>query len=168
MWGLTSSRKQANTIESIAPFVAKIKEKFPRAGAADIRKKLRLQYEIKAPKQVSISTRSSDDYYSTIIQLNRPLILSYLHETEPQQVEARRKKKFKRQRFYAAGVNHLWAFDQHDKFKRFGLYFHLCIEPYCGMLIWLMVWWSNSNPRLWSKQYINAARRVGGTFIFLF
>lgn len=92
----------------------------------------------------------------------RPLILSYLHETEPQKVEARRKKQFKRQRFFAAGVNHLWAFDQHDKFKRFGLFLHLGIEPFCGLLVWLVVWWSNSNPRLWSKQYIDAARRLGG------
>lgn len=97
----------------------------------------------------------------------RPLILEYLHETEPHAVAGRLKKKFKRNRFYAAGVNHLWAFDQHDKFKRFGLFFHLCIDPFCGFLLWLTVWWSNSNPRLWAREYINAARRINGESLFL-
>ena len=50
LWGLTSSRKQANTIESIAPFVQQIKDKFPNAGAADIRQKLQVRHGIKASK----------------------------------------------------------------------------------------------------------------------
>ena len=50
LWGLSSSRKQANTIESIAPFVQQIKDKFLNAGAADIRQKLRVRHGIKASK----------------------------------------------------------------------------------------------------------------------
>ena len=50
LWGLSSSRKQANTIESIAPFVQQIKDKFQNAGGADIHQKLHVQHGIKASK----------------------------------------------------------------------------------------------------------------------
>lgn len=50
LWGLTGTKKQGHTKESIAPFITAIKRKFPEAGAPDIQKKLRLLYEIKASK----------------------------------------------------------------------------------------------------------------------
>ncbi|KAF7798226.1 hypothetical protein EIP86_009443 [Pleurotus ostreatoroseus] len=89
-------------------------------------------------------------------------IIYYLRLTEPQAVLIRRGKGFVRKRFYAAGVNHIWAFDQHDKWKRFGLFFHLGTEPYSSYLLWIRVWWTNSNPRFVMSLYSNTIREVGG------
>ena len=49
-WGLEGTQKQAYTIDTIAPFINAIKRKFVNAGFPDIRKKLRMWYQIKAPQ----------------------------------------------------------------------------------------------------------------------
>ena len=80
----------------------------------------------------------------------------------PADVQARSAGRIRRRVFYAAGVNHIWALDQHDKWKRFGLRLHIGVETFTGFILWLTIWWSNSNPKLVAWQYIDAARRVGG------
>jgi hypothetical protein len=56
------------------------------------------------------------------------------------------------------------CFDQHDKWKRFGLWLHLGIEPYSGRILWLKIWWTNRNPKLVTSYYLNACRHAGGKF----
>ena len=92
----------------------------------------------------------------------RDLILKYNRATDPIGVAARKAGRIRRRVFYAAGVNHVWAFDQHDKWKRYGLRLHLGIEPFAGFLLWLIVWWTNSDPKLVSREYFRAARKYGG------
>ena len=87
--------------------------------------------------------------------------------TDPVGVAARRAGRIRRRVFYAAGVNHIWAFDQHDKWQRFGLRLHLGIEPFAGFLLWLIVWWTNSNPKLVAREYFRAAREYGGMYLFI-
>src|SRR5260221_2937468 len=60
----------------------------------------------------------------------REVIRKYLKITEPEKVAARIGNGLIRRAFYAAGVNHFWAMDQHDKWKRFGLFLHGCIEGF--------------------------------------
>ena len=88
--------------------------------------------------------------------------------TEPEAVGFRKQKRFRRKRFWAAGVMDILTFDQHDKWKRFGLWLHLGLDPYCGRLAWLKVWWCNRNPRLIASYYIEAGRKVGGVSETLF
>jgi len=95
------------------------------------------------------------------------LILDYNKATDPVGVAARRAGRIRRRVFYAAGVNHIWAFDQHDKWQRFGLRLHLGIEPFAGFLLWLIVWWTNSNPKLIAREYFRAAREYGGMYLFI-
>ena len=60
-------------------------------------------------------------------------------------------------------MNDIWAVDQHDKWKyKFGLAFHLGTEPVTGRLLWLKVWWTNSNPRLILSYYLEAVSEAGG------
>ena len=92
----------------------------------------------------------------------RKLVLDYNRKTDPAGVAARRAGCIRRRAFIAAGVNHIWAFDQHDKWKRFGLKLHLGIEPFTGFLLWIIVWWTNSDPKLVCREYLRAARRYGG------
>ena len=86
----------------------------------------------------------------------------YLKLTEPEAVAFRKRKSFKRKRFWAAGVMDIWTCDQHDKWKRFGLWLHLGLDPYCGRIVWLKIWWSNCNPRLIAKYYIEAGCKNKG------
>jgi hypothetical protein len=94
--------------------------------------------------------------------MHREVIRQYLKCTEPDKVAARLGNVAIRRTFYAAGVNHFWAMDQHDKWKRFGLFWHGCVDGFSGKILWLVIWWTNSNPRFVCAQYVKAVRTVGG------
>ena len=95
----------------------------------------------------------------------RTIIQRYLKAVEPDQVAQRKANRLVRCTFYAVGVNHFWAMDQHDKWKRFGLFWHGCVDGFTGKILWLVVWWTNSNPRFVCVQYLDAVRGIGGTFL---
>ncbi|EGN95132.1 hypothetical protein SERLA73DRAFT_21814, partial [Serpula lacrymans var. lacrymans S7.3] len=63
--------------------------------------------------------------------------------------------------FWTAGVNELWCFDQHNKWRRFQLFFHVGIEPFSGYVLWLKVWWTNHNPCLICRWYCDIVERLG-------
>jgi hypothetical protein len=86
--------------------------------------------------------------------------------TDRQGVLARKANRLKRRIFHAAGVNHIWAMDQHDKWQRFGLRLHVGLEPFSGKILWLAIWWTNSNPKFVASQYLNAVRQFSGMMIF--
>ena len=52
--------------------------------------------------------------------------------------------------------------DQHDKWKKFGLYLYVGLDPFPGKLLWLKVWWTVHNPHLICKFYLDACQEVGG------
>jgi len=56
----------------------------------------------------------------------------------------------------AAGVNDIWAVDQHDKWKRFGLVLHTGINPFARHTRWMKVWWTNNNPKLICSYYLDS------------
>lgn len=85
-----------------------------------------------------------------------------LKEIEPDAVLARRRRAFVRRVYYGDGKNDHWSMDQHDKWGFAGLWLHLCVDAVTGYIIWLEVWWTNSNPRLITSYYLNAVRRFNG------
>ncbi|KAH9856695.1 hypothetical protein C2E23DRAFT_866064 [Lenzites betulinus] len=139
-WDLKKTRQQQHTLESIQPYAAAIKARFPQQGAQNLANTLRFTYNIRVPKS---------------------LVAQWLNQVEPDAVQRRRHRKFLRHRFWAAGVNDMWSFDQHDKWGRFGLFLHAGVEPVAGEIKWLRIWWNNSNPRLITSYYLEAARKLG-------
>jgi len=55
----------------------------------------------------------------------------------------------------------MWAIDQHDKWKRFGLALHTGIDPFAGEILWMKVWWTNSNPKLITSYYLDFVELTG-------
>ncbi|KAF9477993.1 hypothetical protein BDN70DRAFT_74912 [Pholiota conissans] len=140
-WELKSTRQQKHTLESIGEAIQDVRRQYPSRGADMIRRDLLVKLNMRVP---------------------RPLIQRYLHETEPHAVQARKQRRFKRRRFYAAGVNDVWAQDQHDKWgPRFGLWLHNNIDPFISFNNWLKVWWTNKNPRLITRYFLNTVREFG-------
>ena len=86
---------------------------------------------------------------------------------EPEEVAQRRRRGFRRRHFWAAGVNDVWPQDQHDKWGRFGLWLHAGLEAFSGEINWLKIWWTNKNPRLVAKYYLDTCRRIGGKLFIL-
>jgi hypothetical protein len=96
--------------------------------------------------------------------VERPVISDYLRMIEPDAVQARRYQRFKRRTFLSVGPNEMWSLDQHDKFKRYGLFFHVGLDPYPGVIHWCKVWWTVRNPKLIAWFYLDAARAIGGMY----
>ncbi len=85
-----------------------------------------------------------------------------MREYEPKALKARRAKRFRRRVYYGAGVMEVISIDQHNKWKRFGLYLHCGVDPFSGRLHWVKIWWTNRNPILIGGYYFEAARSQGG------
>ncbi len=59
-------------------------------------------------------------------------------------------------------MDHVWAFDQHDKWRRFNLYFHIGVDVASRKILWLKIWPSNKNPRLASKYFLDVVEELDG------
>ncbi|KAJ7460012.1 hypothetical protein B0H11DRAFT_2242239 [Mycena galericulata] len=140
-YGMKGTRQQGATIETIRPFYEDIRTRFPNMGARARVALLRQDYSLKV-----------SEFF-----LNK-----FFLRFEPDAVKRRRAFKFKRKRFWSAGIMDIICFDQHDKWKRFGLFPHLGMEPYAGRITWLKIWWTNRNPKLVTSYYIGAGRKAGG------
>lgn len=99
--------------------------------------------------------KKTDSVQSELVEL-------FLKLTEPEAVAARKRRVFKRRRYWTAGVNDSWAFDQHDKMKRFGLWFNLGLDVCSGKILFIKIWWNNRNPRLVGSYYLDAVEKIGG------
>lgn len=88
---------------------------------------------------------------------------------EPEGFDLRKPKPQKRKRFWAAGVNDIWTWDQHDKWGAlFGLWMHCCVEPFSGFILWMQIWWCNRPGQLVMSYYFNTVRRLGCESSMLF
>ncbi|KAI6045899.1 hypothetical protein EDC04DRAFT_2865074 [Pisolithus marmoratus] len=65
--------------------------------------------------------------------------------------------------FWAAGVNDIWAVDQHDKWIHFGLALHTGIEPFSRKILWIHIWHSNRNPQLILTYFLDVVNELGST-----
>ncbi|KAF7326235.1 hypothetical protein MKEN_00476200 [Mycena kentingensis (nom. inval.)] len=102
------------------------------------------------------------------IKISEKNLLLLFHELEPERVVRRKGARFKRSRCYSAGVLEILSFDQHDKWKRFGLWLHLGVDPYTGYLHWNKIWWTNRNTALVTSYYLDAVRKVKAIPLFTF
>lgn len=88
------------------------------------------------------------------------VIAEWAHAYEPEKVESRKSRVTPRKPYICAGVNEIWAFDQHDKLMKWGLWLHVGVDTFSGMVLWVKVWWTNSNPRLVCKYYLDVIEKA--------
>ena len=160
---LLGARQQArlteNLDELLFPIYFEVRRRFPNLGARGFVTHLRQHYGIKLSEFV-ISFYLS---LPTLNYYNRRTILDFFRRHDRDGIARRKYKKFKRKRFHCAGVMDLLTIDQHDKYKRWGLFFHVAQDPFSGRLAWMHVWWTNRNPVLIASYYIRSARKVKGS-----
>ncbi|KDQ50823.1 hypothetical protein JAAARDRAFT_62969 [Jaapia argillacea MUCL 33604] len=131
--GLLGTHQQGHTMQTIGPAMVRLRRIYPKAGAREMISLLFHEEQMQVPRSV-VTT------YFAIIELDL--------------VRQRKANQLKRKQFWSAGVNDLWAVDQHDKWLQFGLGLHSGCEPFAGKLLWMKVWWGNSNPRLITSYYL--------------
>lgn len=138
--GLLSTRQQAHTVESIREVMVQLRETYPNAGAREM---------------VSLL------FHEQEMSVSRSIVCKYFAVYEPHLVKVRKAGRLQRCRFWAAGVNDIWAVDQHDKWLRFGLALHTGIEPFSGKIMWMRIWHSNRNPQLILSYYLDVVTDLG-------
>ncbi|KAJ7240685.1 hypothetical protein C8J57DRAFT_1245133 [Mycena rebaudengoi] len=120
----------------------RLRNQYPKAGAREILSLL---------------------FYEENMSVSRALVVEYFALYEPEMVRERRKNPLRRKRFWVAGVNDIWAVDQHDKWKhKFGLALHSCTDLFVGIMHWMKIWWINSNPRLILSYHLDRVEELGG------
>lgn len=159
--GLPNARSQAHTFDTIAEPIAQMREMFPRAGAETLRTLLRDRYDMYVSRYVAYQPHLFSTRTQETINF-RDKIRRYLKLPKPDLAAGRLANRSS----YAAGVNHLWAMSRHDKWERFGLFWHGCVDGFSGKILWLEIWWHNSNPKYVCAQYLKAVQKFGGMFRF--
>ena len=133
---------------------------YPNAGLREMINLLFHEQGLSVSRYISIYRRSQQE----IIFFGRHVVQEYFTAHEPHLIKQRRANCLKHRRFWAAGVNDIWAIDQHDKWLRFGLALHTGIEPFSGRILWMKVWHSNHNPQLILLFYLETAESLGCKF----
>jgi len=98
----------------------------------------------------------------------RSVIRDYFTTYEPHLIRQRKARRLQRRRFWAAGVNNIWAVDQHDKWLRFGLALHTGVEPFSGRILWIRVWHSNRHSQLILSYYLDVVDQLGCKYVLSF
>ncbi|KAG1843638.1 hypothetical protein C8R48DRAFT_618652, partial [Suillus tomentosus] len=138
--GLQCTWKQDHTIKSIRDAMVDLHETFPNASAREM---------------VSLLFHEKD------MSVSRNIVISYFAAYEAGLVRQRKARRLQRRQFWAAGVNDLFAVNQHDKWLHFGLALHTGIEPFSGRIMWIQVWHSNHNPQLILTYYLDTIEKLG-------
>ena len=134
-----------------------LREKYPRAGARDMISLLFHEMDMCVSRFVCIISFSAGRLTPDFI---RSVIRDYFATYEPHLVRQQKAGRLQRRRFWAAGVNDIWAVDQHDKWLRFGLALHTGVEPFSGKILWIRVWHSNRNPQLILSYYLDLVEQL--------
>ncbi|KAG2343760.1 hypothetical protein BDR05DRAFT_975793 [Suillus weaverae] len=93
--------------------------------------------------------------------VSRRVIKSYFAMHKSDLVCQCKARRLRQKRFWAAGINDLFAMDQHNKWFCFGLALHTRIEPFSGRIMWMCVWHSNRNPQLILSYYLDTLMELG-------
>ncbi|KAG2085347.1 hypothetical protein BD769DRAFT_1718725 [Suillus cothurnatus] len=138
--GLKRARQQGHSVETIRDAMVDLRRIYPNAGSREMISLLFHEREMAVPRRI---------------------MKLYFATYEPDLVRQRKARRLRRKRFWAAGVNDLFAVDQHDKWLRFGLALHTGIEPFSGRIMWMRVWHSNRNPQLILSYYLDTLTELG-------
>lgn len=116
---------------------------------------------------VSTFSNHPDLYTDSSVTAYRSTLSTYFLEYEPELVRQRRSQRFRRKRFWAAGIMDMLCCDQHDKWKRFGLRLHNAVDPFVGKIHWIKIWYTNSDPVLITSYYLDDAEESGCELIWI-
>ncbi len=73
------------------------------------------------------------------IKVKQETVRTLLKDMDPEGVNERTCKKFKRRKYSAPEPNHIWHIDGYDKLKPYGFPIHGCIDGFSRYIIWLKV-----------------------------
>ena len=96
------------------------------------------------------------------IVIDRDTVRQIVKKLDPDGVELRSRKLFRRRRYVVAGPNFIWHIDGYDKLKPYEFCIHGAIDGYSRRILWLEVGPSNNNPMVTVQYYLDCLRQLGG------
>lgn len=96
------------------------------------------------------------------IVIDRETVRRIVKGLDPEGVEMRSKRRFRRRRYAAAGPNFIWHLDGYDKLKPYGFCIHGAIDSYSRRILWLEVGPSNNDPMITVQHFIDCVRQLRG------
>lgn len=97
----------------------------------------------------------------TELVVDQETVRVLLHIIDPEGIELRRKRRFRRRIYSIKGSNSVWHIDGYDKLSRYGIKIHGCIDGFSRQIIWLKASVSNKNPNIIAHYYIESITRYG-------
>ena len=94
------------------------------------------------------------------VNIDRETVRIALQILDPEGVEQRSRRRFRRRKYTSKGPNHIWHLDGYDKLKPFGLAIHGAIDGYSRKILWLEVGSSNNNPRIVASYFVHTIRQL--------
>ncbi|KIK80942.1 hypothetical protein PAXRUDRAFT_157290 [Paxillus rubicundulus Ve08.2h10] len=138
--GLCHTCQQADTPESIHAAMIELQAMYLKAGAHEM---------------VSLL------FHKRNLSVARCVVCGYFAMFKPGLIQQWKASRLQWQCFWAAGVNYIWAVDQHNKWLHFGLTLHTSIEPFSGSIHWMRLWHTNRNPQLILSYDMDTVRQFG-------
>lgn len=81
---------------------------------------------------------------------------------DPDGVSRRTAHRLQRRLYMCPGPNHTIHIDGYDKLKPYGIAIHGAVDGFSRKILWLQACYSNNNPRLVVKYYLDFIRRLQG------
>ena len=94
--------------------------------------------------------------------IDRESVRLILKDLDPEGVEHRSRRTFRRRLYSTKGPNFLWHLDGYNKLKPFGFPIHGCIDGFSRRLLWLSVAHSNNNPKVIASFYMSYIKEING------
>ena len=86
-----------------------------------------------------------------------------LNILDPGEIESRARCRLKRRQCITKGPNHLWHIDGYGKLKLLGFRIHGAIDGCSRRILWLDVGYTDNDPTVISKYFVNCVQQLGGT-----
>ena len=96
------------------------------------------------------------------IVIDRETVRRIVKGLDPEGVEMRSKRRFRRRRYAACGPNFIWHLDGYDKLKPHGFCIHGTIDGYSRRILWLEVGPTNNDPMITVQYFIDCVQQLCG------
>ena len=96
------------------------------------------------------------------VVIDRETVRCIIKGLDPEGVEIRSKRRFRRRRYVASGPNFIWHLDGYAKLKLHGFCIHGAIDGYSRLILWLEVGPTNNDPMITVQFFIDCVRQLSG------
>ncbi len=93
---------------------------------------------------------------------NRETVRQFLRVLDPEGVEARTHRRFRRRMYTNKGPHYLIHIDGYDKLKPYGFAIHGAIDGFSRRILWLEIGPTNNDPKVVAQYFVDYVQQIKG------